>query len=288
MTWWDSIYSLFVQTVTNARIFPQRQSEGYILLEPHESKSRAPPHADNQIPLRALFVPPVIISISNFGILCLLEIAFRALQPLFYATPIEHGGLGLSPATIGILMALFGTIDGIFEAFYFAKLVKRWGPKRLYIAGIVSFVPLFGLLPVINSLARRWEYASIALWVVLFIQLPLFIIMDIAFSKISLQPCSVMHLHPYLPTGCMFMFIAAAAPNPYSVGTTNGLSHVVASSVRAIGPALATSLFSLTMENNWLGGYAVYAILATIAIIGCYVANYLPREIWSRKGEFEE
>lgn len=190
MTWWDSIYSLFVQTVTNARIFPQRQSEGYILLEPHESKSRAPPHADNQIPLRALFVPPVIISISNFGILCLLEIAFRALQPLFYATPIEHGGLGLSPATIGILMALFGTIDGIFEAFYFAKLVKRWGPKRLYIAGIVSFVPLFGLLPVINSLARRWEYASIALWVVLFIQLPLYIIMDIAFSKTSLQPCS--------------------------------------------------------------------------------------------------
>lgn len=84
------------------------------------------------------------------------------------------------------------------------------------------------------------------------------------------------------------MYIAAAAPNAHSVGATNGLSHVVASTVRAIGPALATSLFSLTMENNWLGGYAVYVILAGFAMVGSYVAKYLPHDVWQRKGESED
>lgn len=125
---------------------------------------------------------PVVISIGNFGILCLMEISFRALQPLFYATPIEHGGLGLTPATIGTLMALFGTIDGISEALYFAKLVRRWGPKRMYMAGMASFVPLFGLLPVINALARQSGHASPLVWVALLVQLALYIMMDMAFS----------------------------------------------------------------------------------------------------------
>ena len=52
------------------------------------------------VPLRGLLVFPVLISITNYGLLALLDISKAALHPLFLSTPIAFGGLGLSPPTV--------------------------------------------------------------------------------------------------------------------------------------------------------------------------------------------
>jgi hypothetical protein len=51
--------------------------------------------------------------------------------------------------------------------------------------------------------------------------------------------------------------------------------------MRAIGPAVANSLFSITMEKKYLGGYLVYYVLVAIVCGSMMVASLLPRKTWT-------
>jgi MFS family permease len=76
------------------------------------------------------------------------------------------------------------------------------------------------------------------------------------------------------------MYVTASAPNKHSLGATNGLSQTSVSIARAIGPALATSLYSVSVEHNLLGGYAVYVILFILSCLGILLALRLPDQVW--------
>ncbi|KZT01929.1 MFS general substrate transporter [Laetiporus sulphureus 93-53] len=212
-------------------------------------------------PLRSLLIWPVLLSVANYGALAFLEIAYRATQPLFYSTPIELGGLGFSPATIGALLGTWGVMNGSVQALFFAPVVRRWGPKRVFMAGMSTFVPLFSLFPLINALAFRTGMTP-AVWGVVFLQLTVSIVMDMSF-------------------GCILMFVTTCAPNRRSLGATNGVAQVAGSVVRAVGPAFATSTYALSLEQNWLGGYGVYLILIVIACALFTVTFPLPYETWT-------
>ncbi|KAG5715809.1 putative peptide/nitrate transporter, partial [Termitomyces sp. T112] len=56
-------------------------------------------HDEEQpLPLCDLLTPRVLLAAGNYAGLSLVDIAFRAIQPLFLSTPIAFGGLGLSPS----------------------------------------------------------------------------------------------------------------------------------------------------------------------------------------------
>ena len=80
--------------------------------------------------------------------------------------------------------------------------------------------------------------------------------------------------------GVVFIFLNTSAPNPHSLGATNGLSQTTVSIARAIGPALSTSLFSFSVEKNILGGFAVYVAFATLSGFAIYLATCLPPKPW--------
>ncbi|KII95468.1 hypothetical protein PLICRDRAFT_48426 [Plicaturopsis crispa FD-325 SS-3] len=222
------------------------------------ARSQSLPPSDltpNQpIPLRRLMIYPVILSISNYALLAVLGSATDALQSVFYATPIEYGGLGLPPSTIGRCLSAFGFFNGFLQAFFFAHFVRRWGPKRVFLFGIGTFVPVFALFPIINGLS--W-----IVWLFLAVQLVLCVAMNMCYS-------------------CMFIFITSSVPNSRSLGAVNGLAQTAVAVARAVGPAMATSLFGLSIQKNLLGGYAVYAVL--IVLVGCIsrVAVRLPEDTW--------
>jgi hypothetical protein len=73
------------------------------------------------------------------------------------------------------------------------------------------------------------------------------------------------------------MFITTSAPNKRSLGATNGLSQTTVSVARAIGPAISTSLFAFSLENNLLGGYAVYAFFFVLTVLSLLFATRLPK-----------
>jgi MFS family permease len=129
-----------------------------------------------------------------------------ALQSVFYATSIELGGLGLPPRTIGYCLSTFAFINGTLQACFFAPLVRRFGPRRLFLTGVTIFVPVFGMFPLINTVARTYGTGPVV-WCLLVFQFVLLVSMDMAYSTYS---SSSMHSSPYSPVS--FPIYSASLP----------------------------------------------------------------------------
>lgn len=134
------------------------------------------------ISMRELLTYPVLLSVSCYAILAMLDIAYRAILPLFYATPIHLGGLGQPPARIGTTLACFGIANGFFQATFFARLIETVGPRRLFLLGLGMFVFLFWMFPVISGIAQQ-SGATGWVWVLVGVQLSLSVACDLAYGE---------------------------------------------------------------------------------------------------------
>jgi len=139
---------------------------------------------ERPLPLRSLLTTRVLLAAGNYGSASFVEIAFRAVQPVFLSTPIILGGLGLPPSSIGTLLSIQGILNGLFQVFFFARIHDRWGSKNTFMAGISCAIPAFVLFPVANALARTQGY-GIAVWLVIGLQ-------SIAAISINLSYASLM------------------------------------------------------------------------------------------------
>ncbi|KAG1746346.1 major facilitator superfamily domain-containing protein [Suillus lakei] len=111
------------------------------------------------MPLRPLLTPTVVIPIANYAMLAFLDNSFRVLLPLYFSTPTYLGGLGFAPSSIGSWLALFGIVDGVFQALFFAKIVDWLGLKRLFCVSVSCYVPVMVMFPIISWLLRaRGEF----------------------------------------------------------------------------------------------------------------------------------
>jgi hypothetical protein len=109
---------------------------------------------DRPLPLRQVLAPQVLLAALNYAFLALVDISMRAIQPVFFSTPVELGGLGLAPHHIGKILAVYGIINGSLQIFYFAKAQARFGNKIVYMTGIASSLLVFAFFPIINILAK--------------------------------------------------------------------------------------------------------------------------------------
>ncbi|KIJ14480.1 Drug:H+ antiporter-1 family protein, partial [Paxillus involutus ATCC 200175] len=158
---------------------------------------------DGPVPLKSLLVPKVLVPIACHGSVAVLQIAMCALQPLFYSASIEDGGLGFTPVTIGFWLSSLGVANGIIQAFFFAPLISKFGPKALYRIGHGSFALFFALFPIIHMIARRSGIVW-SVWALLFCQLSISVVQSMAFSSV-------------------LIYITASAPNQKTLGAVNGL-----------------------------------------------------------------
>ena len=56
--------------------------------------------------------------------------------------------------------------------------------------------------------------------------------------------------------------------------------------MRAVGPAAANSLFSLSIEKGYLQGQLVYYVLVVISGAALALATHLPQQIWTDQRNF--
>jgi hypothetical protein len=80
-------------------------------------------------------------------------------------------------------------------------------------------------------------------------------------------------------SGAVFIFIAAAAPNRASLGATNGIAQLSVSVVRAVGPALVSSAYSLSIdkEHHYMNGRLVYYMTVALSLAAIMVGTLLPK-----------
>ena len=126
-----------------------------------------------------------MLPIINCGVLGLLDIGHLVLLPLFYSSPIEIGGLGFQPASIGTFLAIFGIVDGIVQVSLGAKLIEWFGTKRVFCWTVLCFYPLILLFPIMTAVVTAQGKVGPVIWILLVCQLIFMTFMDIAFRMFA-------------------------------------------------------------------------------------------------------
>ncbi|KAG2034001.1 major facilitator superfamily domain-containing protein [Suillus americanus] len=142
-------------------------------------------------PLQSLLTPTVVVPIANYAMLASLDVSFGALLPLFLSTPTYLGGLGFTPSSIGSWLAFFGIVDGVFQALFFAKIVDRLGPKRLFCMSVSCFPLAMAMFPIMSWLVSARGEVDHAVTFTLLCQLVLMIICGMAFGMVTIKSLSL-------------------------------------------------------------------------------------------------
>ena len=247
-------------------------SESTPLLDDHRPWSHSPV-ADTS-PLKAVIIAPVIISVINYMLLALCETYLVTILPVYLAS----APLSLTPREIGIFTGGMGIVGGAFQVLWTAKLVERWGAKRIYQLSICAFFPLCALFPIAVSMATDGDTKSWSwnLWLPACIGLMLVPVKSMAFSKRSSLQYSIVDSPPKSFLAVIFLFISSAAPTRAARGTTNGVAQTMASLMRTVGPACATSLYAVSVEHQLLSGQLVYVVFLLITAVTLLASFLLP------------
>lgn len=229
----------------------------------NEIASASGAQVEQELPFKDLLTQPLVIALVNHGFLSFLDQAQQALLPLMYSTSVELGGLSLRPDQIGIIMGAWGACNAVFQVTCFPKLMAKFGPKRLYIRCFTALLFTFSAFPILNTLARWHGNTHALVWITICCQMSFYTLV-------------------FMGYGCTQLFIMDAAPSRSSLGAVNSLGQMMSSVTRTIAPSFASSLFSVSLQKQWLGGYFVYFFLLFIVLIGSYVSSRLPRGMRDR------
>ncbi|KAG5653636.1 hypothetical protein H0H81_011738 [Sphagnurus paluster] len=129
----------------------------------------------------ALLTRPVIVALSNYAFLSLLDVSFRTVQPVFLSNPIAIGGLGMEPEMIGKILSAYGILNGLVQMIFFPTIHERLGSKNTFLVGVASAVPLSLVFP-ITSLLAKTQFDAL-LWFSVGVQTILPIGMSLASGK---------------------------------------------------------------------------------------------------------
>lgn len=167
----------------------------------------------------------------------------------------------MSPRAIGYALACLGLGNGVFQVMGFARTVKRFGVRNCYLGGIACAALIFAIFPAMSA-AVRWGYLpstsssnedSVTESA-----------MTLTYTLLALQLVLTVGLN--MCYGCVFIYINSAAASRKTLGATNGLAQMAVSVMRAVGPAGASGLFSLSLEIGECGCFA---------FVSCRVVSYL-------------
>lgn len=144
----------------------------------------SPKDVEQPVRLRSLLTRPVLTSIANYAVIALLDVAAMVLLPLVWSTPINLGGLGLSPAYIGLWTCGYGVSSALFQYAVFPPAIARFGPRPVFITGIALFSVAFVLFPLENLVARHATGGGTvrAVWPLIVLQLLSISISDMSFG----------------------------------------------------------------------------------------------------------
>jgi len=123
----------------------------------------------------------VMLPIANYAALALVEIGSIALLPLFYATPVEIGGLGLPPSIIGTCLAVSGLLNGLFQVLFTNQLIDRFGERKVFCASVQAFFPLIALFPLMSLVAQSQQKLGPIVWALIVLQSLFRLIMNMSF-----------------------------------------------------------------------------------------------------------
>ena len=143
-----------------------------------------PDESDKPPPLRSLLTRPVIVSVTNYAMITLLNAVAMSYIPLVWSTPVEYGGLSLGPASIGLGLSMYGSMAGVFQMSFFPYFVSRFGLRRVFLCSILSAAVLYAIFPFENlaMVAGGGGGPNAVVWLLIILQMSLLCVVDMGYS----------------------------------------------------------------------------------------------------------
>ena len=233
----------------------------------------------NLLSFRELLTGPVLIAAGCFASFAILDISFCTMFmfPVYLATPMEMGGLGLDPPVMGTILATIGISTSVFQLFLFSPLHNRLGGKNLFLTAMSLFFPVAALFPIASRVGQEYGLNNFV-WLLVGVQILLISFANFALSKPSNSLlCLVRVMNHVFRAGVSFVFVNSAAPNRASIDATTGFAQMVVSGVRAIGPSAINSAFALGIQKHVMGGHFAYWMMAGMTAISLVIGAALPK-----------
>ncbi|KAF8331797.1 major facilitator superfamily domain-containing protein [Amanita rubescens] len=261
-----TILSILIVIFSLKETLPRRSS-----LSRNSEPSSSPTNKNRPaIAIRQILTYPLILVIANYSMYAILYASQDAILPLFFAIPVEHGGLGLDPVHMGYILGSYRACTAFFFIGACSRLIRHFGARRAWSISILCHIFIWMILPIANIFART--DVTFGVWACVAI---------LGLTTACLE----------MGTVCIYIFITAVTPSQDVLGTINGLAWMAATIASAPGPAMATSLFSLSHERNILGGYFVYVVFLSVSFFTLWLTSTLPTEtrpVWEIESEAEE
>lgn len=236
------------------------------------------------LPFRRIFTRNVTMTLVAYFLFGFYLGTFNSLWFVFLSTPVYNpekpdppdfvpsmpfrftGGLGMPPSSVGLAMAMLGTIGIMMQLFLYPRLSSRFGTVLSWRMCLCLFPITYAVLPFLSLVPSTTPPPSqktgpavwIAIGCVLFVQVV---------ARTFALPAQTI-----LVNNC--------SPHPSILGTVHGIGLSVNSFARTIGPVSGGWLYGIGLSHGLVGG--VWWGLAGVALCGL-VASF-----WVREGNGHE
>jgi len=225
-----------------------------------EHRSVDPEKPPQPASIRSLLSIPLVkaLCLSGFA-LAFLNTGFDVTFVLFSYSAINRGGLNFETHQIGYALAMSGAASVLLQLFCMPYLLRRFDHAKMYNFCMALWPFCYVLLPGLNIIARAGieeatgEPSAAA---------RAFIWMGIAgLLMLARTAC--------LSYSVSMILVKEAAPDPSSLGATNGLCQFFMCFARSFSPAVASSLFAISNGFDFvLLRYLWVMVMVVISFLG--------------------
>ncbi|KAL1871464.1 hypothetical protein Plec18167_007023 [Paecilomyces lecythidis] len=213
--------------------------------------------AEQKSILELLKWPGVALVLYVYFHVYFMGLGYTAIQPVFYFTSPKLGGFGFTPSQISLFMALAGFSQSLWILVIFPPLHRRVGTGNLLRICSVAFAFFFALNPFCNMLLRLGFVT--AFWVV-------------AITGLSIGSGVAMIYT------CVQLAVNDISPSHTTLGTLNAVALALGSGIRAVAPALFSSLFATGVREQILAGYLPWLILIILTLLLAVIMRWFPEK----------
>jgi hypothetical protein len=143
--------------------------------------------------LHMLLTKLIMISISNYALLSLLDMLATMLIPLVWSsksTQSKLGGLNLSTASIGLCLSAYGYLNSMLQFAFFPYVIGLLGPGCVILFSIIAYVIIYIMFSFENmaacyAISVCCNDTNTVVWFFVILQLASICFTDMGFSKFS-------------------------------------------------------------------------------------------------------
>lgn len=196
---------------------------------------------------------PVQLTIAGYTSIAFLYNCSDELTPLFAAAPSSIGGIGLTASQLAAPLVFSGLVMMCYAVYGYPPFQKKYGAITGCRIGLLATAPFVLLIPVAHFASSSIVAAQVVLCVVL------------GFKGMAATNSF----------SASMILVNNAAPR-HALGKVNGTGQMLASFVRAVGPALAGVVWGSTTQLGVSGSQFIsFAAVAALAALTQFLYVFL-------------